>query len=595
MVTPAGERRSSAEPGAWWDAPTRQHLGVLSASVAALAGFQIAVINLLRGDDMEVVAASGPGVSAEIIGTSAPVASFEAELAVADEWGAWRFVPHDRMPEGVLEHSHVPDLAPLEGADAWHPLDLLAAPLYDDAGRLRGVVTVDVPEDGRRPGPVQRRILDEYAGLARTSVLMALEREELAARVRMATDARRIVRAALSEPTLDLVLDACRSAVVACFGAVGMWLSVFHSEGGATTVWYAENEGATPMFQEIDDVVIRCARRYWADGYVPDFSRSRMDHPGLSRGEAERLVYFLDRIGIGSVLFVPLGVGAECLGFLILARVSDTPPWTQLEIDAATDIGHDLGLAVANARRLEQERAVVSRLRKLDQYRVELVNTVAHELRNPLTSVAANLEFLEDEALTEDGKWSLAAAERGARRMEGVIDDLLTMARVSDPRAPFTPAPVDLRQVVREVEEECRHAAAAAGVSPSTVLPAEGDFVVAGSRDELHRMLANLVSNAVKYSDHGGTVTIFAERDRAELVVQVSDTGLGISQEDQDKLFREFFRSTNPDALQRPGSGLGLVIAERIARRHGGRITVDSALGKGTTFTVRLPAATMEA
>jgi signal transduction histidine kinase len=344
------------------------------------------------------------------------------------------------------------------------------------------------------------------------------------------------------------------------------------------------------MFQEIDDVVVRCAHRYWADGYVPEFSRGRMDHPGLPPEDAERLVHFLDRIGIASVLFVPLGVGVECLGFLVLARAPGTPPWTTLEVDAALDIGLDLGRAVANARQLEQERAVSSRLRKLDQYRIQLVNTVAHELRNPLASVVANLGFIRDEDLTEDGEWSLVAAERGARRMEGVIDDLLTMARVSDPRVPLDPVPVDLREVVLEVDEECRRAAAANGVSASTEVVGS-DLTVLGRRDELHRMLANLVSNAVKYSDPGGAVTVAVTQEREQVVVRVSDQGLGISEEDQAHLFREFYRSSNPEAQGRPGSGLGLAIVERIVQRHGGAIEVESKLGVGTTFTVRLPAA----
>ncbi|MCE5975279.1 hypothetical protein LZA78_17685, partial [Sinirhodobacter sp. WL0062] len=91
---------------------------------------------------------------------------------------------------------------------------------------------------------------------------------------------------------------------------------------------------------------------------------------------------FLERLGVGSVLFVPLGAGPDCLGFLVLSRISDDPAWTQLEYDAALDIGRDLGRAVANARQRDQERAVVSRLRELDTYRADLVNTVAHELRN---------------------------------------------------------------------------------------------------------------------------------------------------------------------------------------------------------------------
>ena len=100
---------------------------------------------------------------------------------------------------------HVPAITPLEGDDAWHPLDSLFAPLYDDDGVLRGRLGVDSPRNGRLPGPEQLEVLTQYAGLARTLVLLALEREELAERVRLATEAREIVRQALGEPTLDRV------------------------------------------------------------------------------------------------------------------------------------------------------------------------------------------------------------------------------------------------------------------------------------------------------------------------------------------------------------------------------------------------------
>ena len=296
----------------------------------------------------------------------------------------------------------------------------------------------------------------------------------------------------------------------------------------------------------------------------------------------------MGRIGIGSVLFVPLGAGPECLGFLVLSRLSDVAPWTQLEYDAALDIGRDLGRAVANARQLDAERALVNRLRDLDGYRVELVNTVAHELRNPLSSVVGNLELLEDEELSEHGRRSLESAHRGARRLEAVIDDLLTMARVSDPDAGFDPEPVDLRQVVRDVVEECGHAACSRSITIDTSL-AGGGVPVPGRPDELHRMLANLLSNALKYSDDETSVAVELVDVDGHVELRVRDHGLGISEEDQRGLFREFYRSTNVEALSRPGSGLGLVIVDRIVRRHGGRVAVDSALGRGTTVTVTLP------
>jgi two-component system, OmpR family, phosphate regulon sensor histidine kinase PhoR len=581
--------RGTDAAGSWSDEPTRASLRVLAEGAAVLAGFAQSAISVRRGDGLEVVATSGPELAA-MVGTWLPVEVLEKELEKADDWGDLAFVPHERVGAEVLEYSHVSDLQLLDAPDAWHPLDLMAAPLYDDAGVLRGLLTVDAPVDGLRPGPRQREVLARYAGVARSSVVLALEREELADRVRMATEAREMVRRAMGEPSLERVIEACRASVVSSFDAVGMWLSAFGSDGVTSSTWFAEGGHGRPVLDGHDDVLVRLARRYWADQYVAHFSVGRSEHPGLEPEEASRLLDFLDGIHIGSVLFVPLGAGLECLGFLALSRVSDDPAWTQVEYDAALDIGRDLGRAVANARQLDAERAVVHRLRDLDGYRSELVSTVAHELRNPLTSVVGNLELLEDGALSEHGRRSVESAVRGARRIEGVIDDLLTVAHVSDPDAEFDPVPVDVRAVVGDVLDECAHAAASRMITVWTALP-DHDVPVLGRADQLHRMLANLVSNALKYSDGGGSIAVGLAVEEEQVAVSVTDHGLGISEEDQQGLFREFFRSRNPEALSRPGSGLGLVIVDRIVRRHGGRIAVDSTLGLGTTITVTLPAA----
>ena len=580
--------RRAPEP-AWDDEQTRQHLQVLVEGVATLAGFAQSSLTLRRADHFEVVAAAG--VEDGFVGTRVPVGSIERELEDADEWGVWRFVPHDRASAESLAYSHIPDVTPLEGEDAWHPLDLLAAPVHDDHGRLRGVLSVDIPDDGRLPSPAKMEVLTRYAGLARTLVLLALEREDLSQQVRMAAQARQIVRQALGEPTLELVLEACRAAVVACFDAVGMWLTAFDADGtGSTTTSYAVDETYdVPPFDDIDDVVVRLARTYWARQVVAPFSRDALDHPGLAPEDADRLLSFLDRIGIGSVLFVPLGVGPECVGFLVLTRVSASRPWTDIEVEAAQDIGRDLGLAVGKARQLELERAVVDRLRRLDSYRVEVVNTLGHELRNPLFSMSANLELLDTDRLDEDGRRSVAAATRGALRMRAVIDDMLTMAQVSDPQREFDPIPVDLRRVVHDVYEECHAAASAGGVTCDADLPDE-PVLVPGEPEELHRLLTNLASNAIKYTDPGGRVTVRVAGQGDSVLTTVSDTGIGISEPDRTQLFREFFRSTNPAALSRPGTGLGLAIVARIAARHGGTVGIDSERGHGTTATVVLPA-----
>ena len=116
-----------------------------------------------------------------------------------------------------------------------------------------------------------------------------------------------------------------------------------------------------------------------------------------------------------------------------------------------------------------------------------------------------------------------------------------------------------------------------------------GPLVVPGDATEIDQVIGNLTSNAVKYTPSGGTVSVTGARRGDTVVLEVSDDGLGISEEDQVGLFRAFFRTTNPDALRETGTGLGLSIVDNIAGRHGGSVTVSSRLHEGTTFTVDLP------
>lgn len=573
----------------WADPSTVQHLEVLTEGVTVLAGFEHAAIAVRRCEDLVFVAASGTRVGERLLGTTVPLEVFERQLRDAESWGPWRFVPHHRADPRALRYSHVPEFDPLDGPDAWLPLDLLAAPLHDDEGELRGVLWVDLPRDRRRPGPDQIAVLSKYSGVARTSLLLALERHDLAERMRLAEEARAIVRRALGEPSLDQVMEACRSAVESCFEASGLWLTAFDDRGGFQISWYgAEPEASSPS-SRVDEVMIRLAHRYWDEQYVAAFSRTQTEHPGLLPADAERLLGVIGAIDVASVLFVPLGAGPECLGFLVLARKIDTRPWSDVERDAARDIGRDLGRAMANARQLEHERALVERLSRLDGYRVQLINTLAHELRNPLTAVVGNLELLDDASVGDHGRHAVAAATRGAERMQSVIDDLLTMAKMTDPNTQFTPMPVDLSQIMTDVVDELAHAARIAAVECRVYVPTF-PVVVPGHPEELHRMLNNLVSNAIKYSHAGGRVTLTAILEEDQVTLTVADNGIGITDEDQQQLFREFFRSTNPDALRRPGTGLGLAITARIAGRHKGQVGIASQLGEGTTVTVTLPA-----
>lgn len=569
----------------------------IAEGVTDLLGFEVAAIGIARDDHtVEMVAVAGsPEARARLLGHRTPIAQIERELATAEEWGDFRFVPHERISSGVDEPGPVPDLEPSDDPDAWRPRDLLVSPIHDEHDRLRGLLSVDVPRDRRRPGAAQREQLQRYARQTRRSVLTAVERAEFAEQVRLADAARRIVRQVSSELSIGRVVEICQPAVTAGFNAVGMWLQTFDAAGGGADEVYGATEGDIAIPDEFKVVGREAARLLWARQEVTVVTLGSVPAvPGLDLddGQMLRLNEFMEvTLEASSMLFVPLGAGHECLGNLALTRRGPNTDWSPVERQAALEIGHDLGRALVNARTFERERLLLEELRQLAGYKSRLIATISHELKNPLASILGHLDLIGFEPdLTGSMTESTAAIGRAADRMRGIIDDLLLLAQVGDPDTVLDAAPVDLGTVLDDVLDLLRVTIDQKSLHLVLKVPST-PVCVWGETRELFRVCVNLISNAVKYTPAGGTITVSLDDTTAVVELVVADTGIGISATDRDQLFHEFFRSTNPAALATPGTGLGLSIVHRIVERHHGTIAVDSELGAGTAFTVTLPPA----
>jgi signal transduction histidine kinase len=575
------------------DAPSRDALQLIAEGVTQLAGFGVAAISVVRPDGkLEVMAVAGSDAAREQLqGTRTPVDRLTREIEKADDWGLLRFVPHERLDPGAGEQwGWVPDIEPIDDApDAWHPLDLLIAPLYDAEGALRGTLAIDLPVDGRRPGEGQRAVLSSYAEQAGRAVVVALEREKLAEQVRMAEAARRIVRRATAQLSLDRIVADSRDALLEGFRAAGMWMQTFDRAGQGTI--YSADGSEIELSPEMITIAERSARTAWGNQRAVVVAPYRAFAETTPQEEGVRILAFISDLGVESLLFTPLGAGPECLGNLVLTRLRGAPEWTEAEAATALDIGHDLGRAILNARTFEREHQLVEELQELDTYKGQLIATVAHELKSPLTSVLGHLEMLESSSdFSGLTLGSLRAMDRGARRMVRVIDDLLLLSKVGDADNPVISAPVDLHRIVDDVVDLTTVSAARKRLDVRVVAPAE-PVLALGDPDELDRVCANLVSNAVKYTPEDGAVSITVARAGADVVLTVADEGIGISAADITKLGTEFFRSSNPAAVAQPGTGLGLAIVRRILDRHAGRLEIESELGCGSTFRVWLPAA----
>lgn len=570
-------------------------LQLIAEGVVDLVGFGVAVINVLREDDgrLETVAVAGNDAARDqLLGARQSVQSILREIERADVWGMLRFVPAERLSEDEDVTSWIPDMEVVDGPDAWDPMDLLMAPLYDDTGRMLGTLSMDVPDDGKRPDEAKRAMLNKYAAQAGRAVLTEVARRRLEEQVRLAGAARSIVRDVSSELRVDRIMEVSQSAITSGLGAVGLWIRTFDEDGEGRTAMYSNAGTDVAMPAELMRMGRAAAELLWRVQEVTIIGRDRPT-PAIITAEQETMIFeFLDGLGVASMLFVPLGAGPECLGNLVLTRRSHDLEWSSVETSTALDIAHDLGRALLNARNFEREQQLVSELRELDTYKSQLISTVAHELKNPLTAILGHVEMLEAATdVPEKAQRSLGSIERGAERMQRVIDDMLMLAKVGDPNNALISAPVEMGRLVEEALDLVSLTAARKGLVITYEAPRK-PVVALGDRGDLDQVCANLISNAVKYTPDGRGVAVSLDRRGRDVILTVCDEGLGISPADQERLFEEFFRSTNPAAVAQPGTGLGLTIAHRIVTRHRGRIEVESDLGKGTTFRVILPAAT---
>ncbi len=231
--------------------------------------------------------------------------------------------------------------------------------------------------------------------------------------------------------------------------------------------------------------------------------------------------------------------------------------------------------------------------REVGQMKNEFVSTVSHELRTPLTSIKGYVDLiLEGEAgeINEIQREFLGIVKENADRLVDLINDMLDISRIESGRIHLKIQPLDMADLIAGAVDTF---AAVVEQSGHTIVVKVPDDLprAAGDRDRVGQVLINLISNAIKYSPRGGTITIRAKRDGDMIHVSVTDQGIGIAKEDQKKLFTKFYRVDSSLTREIGGTGLGLSICKSIIELLGGQIGVRSQAGKGSTFHFTLPIA----
>lgn len=338
-------------------------------------------------------------------------------------------------------------------------------------------------------------------------------------------------------------------------------------------------------------------------GYLPEELIGRtttMLHPpkafsekaaelGVEDGHGPVALAIVDR-GPTDFLFVRKD-GVERMHSMTLNTIRDDRGQVTGFVSTSEDITERVRAEQKLVAALETERKAVERLREVDQVKDAFVSSVSHELRTPITSILGYTEMLSEGAYGDLGPEQLDAVRRVASnstRLLSLIDDLLTLSRVQEGGLAMVDRLVDLRKIVAAASAVVAPTAELRNLDLAVDLPEE-PIPFLGDRDMLERVVINLVGNAVKFTPEQGRVAVTLRTEDHDAVIAVADTGIGIPQQEQERLFSRFFRSSLAQEQAIPGSGLGLSIAHAIVEQHGGTMGVESEPGEGTTFRVRLP------
>jgi PAS domain S-box-containing protein len=301
-------------------------------------------------------------------------------------------------------------------------------------------------------------------------------------------------------------------------------------------------------------------------------------------------------LGTQSMLMVPVQVGGRFYGALGFDHCREKHNWRPDEIRLLEAVAHQLGLGLDNAHLFEEVRlradelaAALARLEEMDRLKDQFIQNVSHELRSPLALIRGYAEMLnsyELGSLQPEQQKPVAVIARRARMLGDLVRDitLILEAEVHPPE----PEAVPLDELAQAAVEDFQVAAEQADLKMRTEIASHLP-PASGAPTYLRRVLDNLLGNAVKFTPAGGTIVVRVWQENEQVVLEVSDTGIGIPAEQLERIFERFYQVDGSVKRRYGGVGLGLALVKQITETYGGHVTVKSQVGEGSTFAVTLP------
>ncbi len=308
----------------------------------------------------------------------------------------------------------------------------------------------------------------------------------------------------------------------------------------------------------------------------------------LRRGEAigGQFGALPEALGVDYMTCIPLvAKEGRSLGTLVLGKRA--VPFASGDSEFLQVMGGQAAIAIENANLFQEIQRAYNELKKLDHMKSEFINIAAHELRTPLAILMGYASIMEEEASGQE-QARLGVITRNAMRLRALIDDMLNLNYLETGQAHLRLEAVDLSQLIRNVVLDMRSLFEEKSLSVEVCVPDDFPEMIT-DREKLDLVLVNLLSNAVKFTPEGGNVWLKAWVEGAKALVSVRESGIGIPAEEIDRIFERFYQVASSLTRQQGGTGLGLAIAKGMVELCGGRIWVESELGKGSTFTFEVP------
>lgn len=305
--------------------------------------------------------------------------------------------------------------------------------------------------------------------------------------------------------------------------------------------------------------------------------------------------------GRRSILAVPLVVTGHTIGTITFTCAESGRQFNEADLELAREVGQRASMAIEHARLYdesqqarEQMMAYINEHKEVERRKDEFMSVVSHELKTPVTTIKGFTQLLQrrlQHSDDPDARLFLSRMDSQLNRLTRLINDLLEISRIQTGRLKYRIETCDLCEVVEGIVEQIQATTTTHQLSIENTTSAPA--LVSGDRERLGHVFTNLLLNAIKYSPHVEKVLICITANEQEVLVSVHDFGIGIAEDDLEKIFERFYQVSSPQERPFAGLGIGLYLSREIIERHNGRIWAESQKDHGATFHVTLPLATL--